>query len=64
MRAAFVARLQHIHDVLRASELFHCMEAVGSSLLFVYDQDPAYTVQPGIWLIDFAKTHLLSGAPP
>lgn len=41
---------------LRAGSLFFSLEMVGSSLLFVYDDDEASAFTPSVWMIDFAKS--------
>lgn len=47
----FLKRLEFIRDTLESSEFFLTHEVIGSSLLFIHDDDHV-----GIWLIDFAKT--------
>ena len=50
---------------LEASEFFATHEVVGSSLLFVYDEDDGGP-PPSCWMIDFAKTQQVDAAavPP
>uniref|UniRef100_A0A7S2BN26 Kinase n=1 Tax=Haptolina brevifila TaxID=156173 RepID=A0A7S2BN26_9EUKA len=52
---ACLQRLCEMRAVLEGSELYHRMEIIGSSLLFVYDAaDPA--ARGSVHMIDFAKT--------
>merc|ERR1712071_359091 len=50
----YVERLEQLETTLASSEFFANHELIGSSLLFIHDETKA-----GIWMIDFAKTHLL-----
>ena len=43
-------------QTLENSELFHRLEMIGSSILFVYDDDESSDFTPKAWMIDFAKT--------
>ena len=63
--AALHARLLELRRALEASEWFGTHEVVGSSLLFVYDEDEAGP-PPSCWMIDFAKTLAVdaSAVPP
>ena len=47
----YLARLETIRQALEHSQFFRCHELIGSSLLFVHDDNSA-----NIWLIDFGKT--------
>ena len=63
--AAIHARLLALRGALEASEFFATHEVVGSSLLFVYDEDDGGP-PPSCWMIDFAKTMQVDAAavPP
>jgi len=54
IRLKYLNRLYDLRRALMQSKFFISHELIGSSLLFVHDNNEA-----GIWLIDFAKTHLL-----
>lgn len=56
IRNKYLKRLYDLKSALMKSRFFWTHEFIGSSLLFVHDDNDA-----GIWLIDFAKTHKLSG---
>ena len=53
-RLRYLERLYDLRQALLQSQFFHASELIGSSLLFVHDDEHA-----GIWLIDFAKTYPL-----
>lgn len=53
-RLKYLQRLYDLKHALTRSKFFLTHEMIGSSLLFVHDDDEAK-----IWLIDFAKTHML-----
>lgn len=53
-RMRYLELLYDLRQSLLQSQFFHKHELIGSSLLFIHDEDKA-----GIWLIDFAKTHAL-----
>lgn len=53
-RYKYLCRLYDLRCALSKSRFFSRHELIGTSLLFVHDDDDA-----GIWLIDFAKTHSL-----
>lgn len=50
----YIERLKDIQKALGRSQFFATHELIGSSLLFVHDQEKA-----SVWMIDFAKTHPL-----
>uniref|UniRef100_A0A1B6C943 Kinase n=2 Tax=Clastoptera arizonana TaxID=38151 RepID=A0A1B6C943_9HEMI len=50
----YIQRLKAIKATLEVSDFFTTHEVIGSSLLFVHDQNNA-----NVWLIDFAKTLVL-----
>lgn len=50
----YINRMEQLKQVLLVSEFFWSHEILGSSLLFVHDDNEA-----NIWLIDFAKTYPL-----
>lgn len=50
----YIQRLKAIKATLEVSQFFTTHEVIGSSLLFVHDQNNA-----NVWLIDFAKTLIL-----
>ncbi|XP_018025251.1 inositol-trisphosphate 3-kinase A isoform X3 [Hyalella azteca] len=49
--ARYLKRLKEIRATLESSEFFKSHELIGSSLLFVHNEDDAV-----VWLIDFAKS--------
>lgn len=51
LQKKYTHRLKAIRATLECSDFFTSHEVIGSSLLFVHDQN-----QARIWLIDFAKT--------
>ncbi|MFH4973877.1 hypothetical protein AB6A40_000586 [Gnathostoma spinigerum] len=51
-----LVRLRQIRDAIERSTFFKHHEVVGSSLLFVYDENNV-----GVWMIDFAKTLPIEG---
>lgn len=53
-RLKYLQRLYDLKQALTHSMFFLTHEMIGSSLLFIHDDDDA-----NIWLIDFAKTHTL-----
>jgi 1D-myo-inositol-triphosphate 3-kinase len=53
-RLRYLHRLYDLKQALLKSRFFSTHELIGTSLLFIHDDDNA-----GIWLIDFAKTHSL-----
>jgi len=53
-RLRYLDRLYDLKEALLRSSFFRTHELIGSSLLFVHDEDKA-----GVWLIDFAKTRIL-----
>lgn len=53
-RLKYLKRLYDLKQALLNSKFFLTHELIGSSLLFVHDDEEA-----NIWLIDFAKTHSL-----
>ncbi len=63
--AAIHARLLALRGALEASVFFATHEVVGSSLLFVYDEEDDGP-PPSCWMIDFAKTMQVDAAavPP
>ncbi|XP_067941521.1 inositol-trisphosphate 3-kinase A-like [Watersipora subatra] len=50
----YLARLKDLHATCLKSHLFSTHEFIGSSLLFVHDNEKA-----NVWMIDFGKTMLL-----
>ncbi|XP_065202056.1 inositol-trisphosphate 3-kinase B isoform X2 [Planococcus citri] len=50
----YIQRLKDIRNTLQVSKFFATHEVIGSSLLFVHDENNA-----SVWLIDFAKTIIL-----
>jgi len=56
LRDAFAVRLRTLRETLYSSMLFGHFEMVGSSLLFVYDDDETSNFEPNLWMIDFAKS--------
>ena len=54
----YLERLQTIRALCLASPFFSSHELIGSSLLFVHDNDTA-----NVWMIDFEKTHRVTGQP-
>lgn len=54
IRLKYLKRLHDLKKALMESKFFSTHEVIGSSLLFVHDDDDA-----NIWLIDFAKTDKL-----
>lgn len=50
----YIRRLKEIRNTLQVSKFFATHEVIGSSLLFVHDENNA-----NVWLIDFAKTIIL-----
>ena len=54
IRLKYLSRLYDLRQALLQSKFFLTHEMIGSSLLFVHDDESA-----SIWLIDFAKTHPL-----
>lgn len=53
-RLRYLQKLYDLRHALLQSRFFATHELIGTSLLFIHDDDSA-----GIWLIDFAKTHSL-----
>jgi len=51
MRNQLLHKLRDLKDKFEKSEFFRTHEVIGSSLLFIYDEQKV-----GIWMIDFAKT--------
>ena len=47
----YIERLKEIRSALEKSQFFKSHELIGSSLLFVHNEERC-----GVWLIDFAKT--------
>lgn len=56
IRLKYLNRLYDLRQALTQSKFFSAHELIGSSLLFVHSD---ITDDANIWLIDFAKTHLL-----
>lgn len=54
IRCKYLERLYDLRQALLISQFFYRHEFIGSSLLFIHDDENA-----NIWLIDFAKTHPL-----
>jgi len=54
----YLDRLQEIKEKLQTSNTFARHEVIGSSLLFVHNQDKE-EITANVWMIDFGKTHKL-----
>lgn len=54
MQTKYIQRLKAIRATLECSEFFKSHEVIGSSLLFIHDDN-----NTSVWLIDFAKTKSL-----
>ena len=52
----YLDRLRLIQALCEKSEFFASHELIGSSLLFVHDEEKA-----SVWMIDFEKTRSLDG---
>eukprot|EP00316_Scyphosphaera_apsteinii_P021216 CAMPEP_0119316922 /NCGR_PEP_ID=MMETSP1333-20130426/41381_1 /TAXON_ID=418940 /ORGANISM="Scyphosphaera apsteinii, Strain RCC1455" /LENGTH=364 /DNA_ID=CAMNT_0007322703 /DNA_START=221 /DNA_END=1315 /DNA_ORIENTATION=- len=59
LQRALLQQMIDLKAIIEASVFFSDHEFVGSSLLFVYDDDNCYNAAPGVWMIDFAKTMAL-----
>lgn len=54
MQTKYIQRLKAIRATLECSDFFKSHEVIGSSLLFIHDDN-----NTSVWLIDFAKTKSL-----